>query len=116
MPDDATSEVAIVVFLANPDQLSALATLANFDRASNDNVITLFGSGCSSVVRQVLAQARLKDPKAVIGLTDITARQYLDKDVLSFSVLFNRFLEMEANVDISFLTKGEDWARIAKRL
>ncbi|MGZ4944508.1 MAG: DUF169 domain-containing protein [Halobacteriota archaeon] len=114
--DDAVSEVALVIFLANPDQLSALATLANFDRASNDNVITLFGSGCSSVVRQVLAQARSKEPKAVIGLTDITARQYLDKDVLSFSIPFDRFLEMEANVYVSFLTKGEDWARIMKRL
>ncbi len=114
--DDAASEVAVVIFLVNPDQLSALATLANFDKASNDNVITLFGSGCSSVVRQVLAEARSKEPKAVIGLTDITARQYLDRDVLSFSVPFTRFLEMEANVDVSFLTKGEDWARIKKRL
>jgi len=114
--DEAASEVALVIFLVNPDQLSALATLANFDRASNDNVITLFGSGCSSVVRQVLAEARSEEPKAVIGLTDISARQYLDKDVLSFSVPFNRFIEMEANVDISFLTKGEDWARIMERL
>lgn len=48
--DEEIAEVAIVVFMANPDQLSALATLANFDRPTNDNVITLFGSGCGSIV------------------------------------------------------------------
>jgi len=31
-------------------------------------------------------------------------------------VPFKRFLEMEANVDESFLTKGKDWLEIAKRL
>jgi uncharacterized protein (DUF169 family) len=114
--NEEIAEAAIVVFMVNPDQLSALATLANFDRPTNDNVITLFGSGCGSVVHQVLEQAGSKWPKAVIGLTDITARKYIDKCVLSFSVPFNRFLEMEANVDESFLTKGRDWSEIAKRL
>jgi hypothetical protein len=114
--DEEIDEVAIVVFMANPGQLSALATLANFDRSTNDNVITLFGSGCGSVVHQVLEQAHSERPKAVIGLTDITARKYIDRDVLSFSVPFKRFLEMEANVDESFLTKGKDCSKIAKRL
>ncbi|MGB9213263.1 MAG: DUF169 domain-containing protein, partial [Halobacteriota archaeon] len=91
-------------------------TLANFDRPTNDNVSTLFGSGCASLVMQVLDQARAERPKAVIGLTDITARKYLDKNVLSFSVPFKRFVEMEANVEGSFLTKGKDWPQIAKRL
>ncbi|MGA9079714.1 MAG: DUF169 domain-containing protein [Halobacteriota archaeon] len=114
--DGETVEAAIVVFVANADQLSALATLANFDRPTNDNVSTLFGSGCGSLVMQVLDQARAESPKAVIGLTDITARKYLDKNVLSFSVPFKRFVEMEANVEGSFLTKGKDWPEIAKRL
>lgn len=114
--DGEIAETAIVVFVANADQLSALATLANFDRPTNDNVSTLFGSGCGSLVMQVLDQARAERPKAVIGLTDITARKYLDKNVLSFSVPFKRFLEMEANVEGSFLTKGKDWPEIAKRL
>ncbi|MEI7827354.1 MAG: DUF169 domain-containing protein [Euryarchaeota archaeon] len=114
--DDETDEVAIIVFIVNADQLSALATLANFDRPTNDNVSTFFGSGCGSLVMQVLEQARSEQPKAVIGLTDITARKYLDKNTLSFSVPFKRFLEMEANVDESFLTKGKDWPKIIERL
>jgi hypothetical protein len=114
--DDEIDETAIVVFVVNADQLSALATLANFDRPTNDNVSTLFGSGCGSLVMQVLDQAREKMPKAVIGLTDITARKYFDKSELSFSVPFQRFLEMEANVDESFLIKGKDWPAIVHRL
>jgi hypothetical protein len=65
---------------------------------------------------QVLDQGRAEMPKAVIGLTDITARKYLEKNKFSFSVPFKRFLEMEANIDESFLTKGKDWPEIAKRL
>lgn len=114
--DNEIDETAIVVFVVNADQLSALATLANFDRPTNDNVSTLFGSGCGSLVMQVLHQSRAEMPKAVIGLTDITARKYLDKNELSFSVPFKRFLEMEANVDESFLTKGKDWPKILERL
>ena len=114
--DNEIDEMAVVVFVVNADQLSALATLANFDRPTNDNVSTLFGSGCGSLVMQVLDQGRAEMPKAVIGLTDITARKYLDKNELSFSVPFKRFLEMEANVDESFLTKGKDWPQIVERL
>jgi uncharacterized protein (DUF169 family) len=114
--ENEIDETAIVVFVVNADQLSALATLANFDRPTNDNVSTLFGSGCGSLVMQVLDQGRAEMPKAVIGLTDITARKYIDKSELSFSVPFKRFLEMEANVDESFLTKGKDWPKIVERL
>ena len=115
--DEEVDKVAIVFFIVNPDQLSALATLANFDKPTNDNVITEWGAGCQSIILQVLEQARSERPKAVIGLTDITARKYIDKDVLSFSLPFKRFLEMEANVDESFLTKDRrDWPEIAERL
>lgn len=65
---------------------------------------------------QVLDQGRTEMPKAIIGLTDITARKYFDKSELSFSVPFKRFLEIEGNVDESFLVKGRAWTEIAKRL
>lgn len=38
--DDEIDESSIVIFVVNADQLSALATLANFDRPTNDNVST----------------------------------------------------------------------------
>lgn len=39
----------LVIFYANPDQLSALVVLANYDRPSNDNVIVRMSSGCQSI-------------------------------------------------------------------
>jgi hypothetical protein len=47
-----------------------------------------------------------------VGLTDLSARQFLrgqvGNDVLSFTIPFRRFLEMEANIAGSFLEQ-EPW-------
>lgn len=104
-----------VIFLVNPDQLSACVTLASFDKPTKDNAIILAAAGCHQTVLEVIAQGDADDSKAVIGLTDITARKYIDKDLLSFALTYKRFMELEAQVEESFLTK-KDWIKITERI
>ncbi len=105
----------LVVFLANADQVSALATLANYGRPTNDNVIIRFGAGCQSMC---LLPDRLnqEEPyRAVLGMTDISARPHVPAGVLSFTIPWPMFLEMEGNVRGSFLDR-KDWQKVKARM
>ena len=105
---------ALAILLANPDQLSALMVLANYNRADSDSVIAPFGAGCQSILFG-FAEAERDHPRAVIGFTDISVRKLVDKDTLSLTVPWKMFLDMEANVEGSFLHKSQ-WLDLAERL
>jgi hypothetical protein len=105
---------ALAIFLANPDQLSALMVLANYNRADSDSVIAPFGAGCQSILFG-FAEAERNPSRAVIGFTDISVRRLVERDTLSLTVPWKMFLEMEANVDGSFLQKSQ-WLELATRL
>lgn len=98
-----------VVFLVDPDQLSALVILANYGREGMENVIIPWAAGCQTVGILPYREGRSPQPRAVVGLTDISARKYvrnlLGSELLSFAVPREMFLEMEANVPGSFLER-----------
>ncbi len=105
----------VVCFYANPDQLSALVVLANYGRPGADNVVIPFSAGCHTVCLLPYFQGTQERPRAVVGITDITARPYVDADILSFSVPWGMFLEMEENVAGSFLEKHQ-WHKVRERI
>ena len=113
--DPAKEKPRIVVFYANPDQLSALVVLANYSRTGRNNVIAPFGAGCHSVCLIPWDESSKEQPHAVIGMTDVSARPFIDADLLSFSVPYGMFQEMEDDVPNSFLDR-ESWAKVAKRI
>jgi hypothetical protein len=104
-----TEKPKIVAFLANPDQLSALVGLVHFSHPQADHVKVPFGSGCQCFGAYPFHEAKQKEPKAVIGLMDISARFYLNKllgdELLSITVPLSLYLEMESNAAESFLTR-----------
>jgi len=99
------------VFLVDPDRLSALVVLANYDRETNDNVCMPYGAGCQTIGIFGYHEAESEIPRAVVGLTDLSARHYIARqvgrsDLLSFTVPFGMFQEMESNVAGSFLERS----------
>lgn len=113
--DQSKDKPELVVFYVNTDQLSALTVLANYFRPGNENVMIPFSSGCQSLFLIPYAEAQKEKPRAVVGLTDITVRPMVEPDMLSFTVPYQMFLEMEENIATSFLEK-EVWRKVAARI
>ncbi|HEX5773961.1 MAG TPA: DUF169 domain-containing protein [Geomobilimonas sp.] len=113
--DPAVQQPESVTLLVTPDQLSALTVFANYDRPGLENVAIPYAAGCQVIGILAYREARAEHPRCLVGLTDLSARQYLQgqvgRDVLSFTIPFQRFLEMEANVEGSFLEQ-EPWMEL----
>jgi uncharacterized protein (DUF169 family) len=107
--DPVQSPPQTVIFFADPDELSALVVLANYGRGDNENVIIPYASGCQTIGIIPYREAKADRPRAVVGLTDLSARVYIRKqlgdNLMSFAMPFPLFLEMEANVEGSFLQR-----------
>ncbi len=107
LADDAAGKV--VIFFADPDQLSALVILANYGRETNENVIIPYAAGCQTIGIYPYREADQELPRAVVGLTDISARTYIRQqlggDLMTFAVPMKMFAEMESNVEGSFLER-----------
>jgi len=104
-----------VIFFAAGDVLAGLFTLANFDYPEPDGVIAPMGSGCSSILANVLCEAEHPKPRAVLGMFDVSARPYVPAQALTFAIPLPRFLEMVANMDESFLIT-HSWQVVQQRL
>jgi len=100
----------IIVFLADPDQLSALVILANYGRKGNENAFIPYAAGCQAIGIYPYREAQAENPRAVVGLTDLSARNNLKKqlgsNLFSLAVPLAMFQEMEKNVPGSFLQRN----------
>ena len=101
--DPAGEPPRTVIFFADPDELSALVVLANYGRGDNENVTIPYAAGCQTIGIYPYREALSTRPRAVVGLTDLSARLYIRKqlgeNLLSFAIPFALFDEMERNVE-----------------
>jgi uncharacterized protein (DUF169 family) len=105
----------VVAFFASPDALSGLFTLANYALERTDGVYTPFGSGCSTILTHPLKEAEKEQPRAVLGMFDVSARPMVERDILTLSMPFSVFLRLLENTSGSFL-ETESWKKVHKRI
>jgi hypothetical protein len=115
--DLARDNVRSITFLVNPDQLSALVILANYEGGRDENVIIPFAAGCQSIGICTFRENQRERPRAVVGMVDLSARKnlrrQLGKDVMSLSVTAGMFQRMEGNVAGSFLER-KTWKSLSE--
>lgn len=107
--DPAADTPETVVLTVDADQLSALVILANYAKKGMENVTIPWAAGCQTIGILPRREAQSENPRAVVGLTDISARKYVRKllgaQYLTFAMPWKMFLEMEGNVAGSFLER-----------
>jgi uncharacterized protein (DUF169 family) len=104
----------LAAMFADPDQISALHFMANYDQPGIDNVIMPWGAGCHTLSIYPYHEAQSERPRAVIGCVDIAVRKYFDSQKLSFTVPWSMFMRMEQNVPGSFLVR-DSWQQLLSR-
>ena len=111
----ATDEPLVAFFLASPDTLSGLFTLANYDREDLNGAFAPFGAGCSTIVQYPYTERNAVHPRAVIGMLDVSARPCVHANTVSFAVPMARLQEMIANMEESFLITSS-WRKVSRRI
>ena len=101
----------VIIFLVNADQLSGLVTLANYGSPRHDGAKILFGAGCAQTILYPMSEKDF----CFVGLTDPSARKFIDKNFLAFSMSYEKFLHLEAVAEESFLT-ADAWKKIFGRI
>lgn len=105
----------LVIFFVKMDQLAGLIQLANYDKI-NGNVLGV-GSCCSTIITEPINEIGSDAvPRAVIGmLTDIIARRHIKSEEATFTIGYDRLIQLYKNIDESFL-RLEAWKTISKRI
>jgi uncharacterized protein (DUF169 family) len=105
----------VVIFFARPDVLSGLFTLAGFDRPDRHGVTCPFAAGCGSIVMHPYLEKDADNPRAVLGMFDVSARPCVPADTLTLAVPMKKFVRMIEDMDESFLIT-KSWDIVRKRI
>lgn len=105
----------VAIFFTKHNALSGLFTLAGFDCEDMNRTIAPFGSGCWSINQYPLAESLNPKPRAVFGMLDVSARTFVQENVMSFALPIKRLEEVTGYMEESFLITGS-WDKVRKRI
>ena len=108
-------EPEVVIFFATPDVLSGLFTLTNYAAERMDAVRIPFSSGCGAILTHPLKEGEKKNLQAILGLFDVSARPFVEPDILTLAMPTNLFLSLLNNQDESFLIT-KSWEMVRERI
>jgi len=119
MPLDKVSseyKPQLVIFYIKMDQLAGLIQLANYDVIENRTALGI-GSSCSTIITEPLAELDKEGiPRAIVGmLTDLLSRSHIKSDEASFTVGYERLIQLYENMEGSFL-ELKSWKKIQSRI
>ncbi len=87
--------------------------MSGFNRGDGINTVAPFGAACHSIVFAYNESTNEK-PKGIIGFFDISQRHSIPGELLSYTVPYKMYKEIEDSLDESCLTT-EAWEKIADR-
>ncbi|MCX5797929.1 MAG: DUF169 domain-containing protein [Elusimicrobia bacterium] len=105
----------VVIFFSPPDVLAGLFTLAGFAEKDRHSVIAPFGAGCATIAQYPYLEGRAPEPRAVLGMFDVSARPFVPERTLSFAVPMPKFARMVGDMEESFLITSS-WAKVRSRI
>jgi uncharacterized protein (DUF169 family) len=103
----------LLCVFANPDQISVLVTMTGFNNGLGQNVLAPFGAACHSILFACQEMDK-ENPKAILGFFDISQRYQIPKDLLSLTLPYTMYREIEESLPESCLTTHA-WERIDGR-
>lgn len=105
-----------LVFFASPDVLTGLVAWTFFDTNESGAVTTSFGSGCSSIISEVVLENRKEGQRTFLGLFDPSVRPYVEADKLSFAIPMSRFKVMYHTLTECCLMDTHAWGKVRERI
>jgi uncharacterized protein (DUF169 family) len=109
-----TDEPDVVIFFAQPEILSGLFTLANYDQVDPQGVLTHFSAGCGSIIHYPYLEKDKEDPKCFLGMFDPSARPCVPVNSLSFAIPIKKFVRIVGYMEESFLITPT-WDKVKQR-
>jgi len=108
-------EPEVIIFFAPPDVLSGLVVLTGYASERADAIRLPFSSGCGSILSHPLKEAEKENPHAILGMFDVSARPFVEANILTLAMPTKLFLTLLDNQDESFLIT-KSWERVRERI